>query len=103
MKPSDMPLPLLCAEFGRSYTCGIPEMKPGIGPIAAFSAPGRACFEASIRGAVTGDQCGCRREILCGAFLLREFGIGGVTVGLMVGLSCCSGSIEVMWLQASHL
>jgi hypothetical protein len=49
------------------------------------------------------DQCGCRREILCGAFLVREFGIGGVSVGLMVGLSRCSGSIEVIWLQASHL
>jgi hypothetical protein len=31
------------------------------------------------------------------------FGIGGMTVGLMVGLSCCSGSIDMIWLQASHL
>jgi len=51
---------------------------------------------------VTGDQCGCRREILGGA-LMRDFGIGGVAVGLMVGLSCRSGSIDVIWLQASHL
>jgi hypothetical protein len=29
--------------------------------------------------------------------------IGGATVGLMVGLSCRSGSIEVIWLQALHL
>jgi hypothetical protein len=49
------------------------------------------------------DQCGCRREILGGFFLMRDFGIGGVIVGLMVGLSCRSGSIEVIWLQASHL
>jgi hypothetical protein len=41
--------------------------------------------------------------MLCGVFLMRDFGIGGVAVGLMVGLSCRSGSIEVIWLQASHL
>jgi len=41
--------------------------------------------------------------MLCGVFLLRDFDIGGVAVGLMVGLSCRSGSIEVIWLQASHL
>jgi len=29
--------------------------------------------------------------------------IGGVMVGLMVGLSCRSGSTEVIWLQAPHL
>jgi hypothetical protein len=29
--------------------------------------------------------------------------IGGVTMGLIVGLSCRSGSIEVIWLQALHL
>jgi hypothetical protein len=34
---------------------------------------------------------------------MPEFGIGGVTVALMVGLSCRSGSIDVIWLQASHL
>jgi len=34
---------------------------------------------------------------------MRDFDIGGVAVGLMVGLSCRSGSIEVIWLQASHL
>jgi hypothetical protein len=34
---------------------------------------------------------------------MHGFGIGGVTVGLMVGLSCCSGSIDVIWLQAAHL
>jgi hypothetical protein len=32
-----------------------------------------------------------------------DFGIGGVTVGLMVGLSCRSGSTDVIWLQAAHL
>jgi hypothetical protein len=51
---------------------------------------------------VTGDQCGCRREILGWAFL-SGFGIGGVAVGQMVGLSSRSGSIEVILLQASHL
>jgi hypothetical protein len=53
--------------------------------------------------AVTGDQCGCRRDILGGAFLMGDFGIGGMAVGLMVGLSSRSGSIEVILLQASHL
>ncbi|WP_225672787.1 hypothetical protein [Bradyrhizobium hereditatis] len=99
-----MPCLFFSEKFGRSYTCGIPEMKPGAAAITAFSA-GRARFEASVRRMVLSpaDQCGCRREILCGAFLVREFGISGVSVGLMVGLSRCSGSIEVMWLQASHL
>jgi hypothetical protein len=73
----------------------------GVSALGFSTRKGVLCFEAPIRGAVTGDQCGCRR--LCEAFVLREFGIGGVAVGLMVGLSCCSGSIEVMWLQASHL
>jgi hypothetical protein len=50
-----------------------------------------------------GDQCGCRREVRCGAFVTGDCGIGGVAVGLMVGLSCRSGSIDVIWLQASHL
>jgi len=53
--------------------------------------------------AETGDQCGCRREIPGGAFVMRDSGIGGVAVGLMVGLSSRSGSIEVILLQASHL
>ena len=58
---------------------------------------------AASAGTVTRNQCGWRREILCGAFLMHGFGIGGVTPGLMVGLSCCSGSIDVIWLQAAHL
>ena len=43
-------------------------------------------------------------QTVCGAFLIAGFiTIGGVRVGLMVGLSCRSGSIEVIWLQAPHL
>jgi len=65
---------------------------------------GKATLEPpSLGRCCAGDQCGCRREIPCGVFLMRDFGIGGVAVGLMVGLSCRSGSIEVIWLQASHL
>src|SRR5262245_33999604 len=37
MKPSDMPLPLLHAEFGRSFTSGISGMKPGSAGMAGFS------------------------------------------------------------------
>ena len=74
--------------------------KPGPAAIAAFCELER---RPSLGRCCAGDQCGCRREILCGVFLMRDFGIGGVAVGLMVGLSCRSGSIEVIWLQASHL
>ncbi|UPK01956.1 hypothetical protein IVB05_30610 [Bradyrhizobium sp. 170] len=59
---------------------------------------GRRALPSSV-GAVTGDQCGRRREILCGAFLMGDLGTSGVTVGL----SCRSGSTDVIWLQASHL
>ena len=76
--------------------------KPGPAAIAAFSELERRALKPPSLGCA-GDQCGCRREILCGVFLMRDFGIGGVAVGLMVGLSCRSGSIEVIWLQASHL
>jgi hypothetical protein len=100
-----MPLPLLYEKFDRSFTCGIPKMKPGSSRNSGVFRTGKA--RSGTRhpsaGAVTGDQLGCRRETLCGAFLPRDFGITGVTVGLMVGLSCRSGSIEVILLQASHL
>ena len=78
--------------------------KPGAGRNRGVFRTGKARSEgATSAGAVTGDQCGCRREVLCGAFVTGDCGIGGVAVGLMVGLSCRSGSIDVIWLQASHL
>ncbi len=53
-------------------------------------------------GAFGGQVAGARRQTVCGAFLFAVT-IGGARVGLMVGLSCRSGSIEVIWLQALHL
>lgn len=55
-------------------------------------------------GAFGAQVAGARRQTVCGAFLVAVFvTIGGARVGLMVGLSCRSGSIEVIWLQALHL
>src|SRR5690242_605669 len=104
MKPSDMSLPLIGEKLGRTFTCGISRKKPGPAAIAAFfELEGRVRRPHRLAGAVIRDQCGWRRETLCWAFLMHGFGIGGVTPGLTVGLSCCSGSIEVIWLQAAHL
>jgi hypothetical protein len=79
-------------------------MKPGPVAISAFSElEMRALQPHPSAGTAIRSQCGCRRRIPCGAFLTGDFGIGGVRVGLMAGLSCCSGSIDVIWLQAAHL
>jgi hypothetical protein len=69
----------------------------------------RISFRKRIRASAFGDEAAGSRPVVanqtvCGAFLIAGFiTIGGVRVGLMVGLSCRSGSIEVIRLQAPHL
>ena len=75
-----MPLP----SFLRNWAEALHPVTPGIKPGPAAIAD-------------------CRGQIVCGAFLMPGFAIGGVTVGLMEGLSCRSGSIEMIWLQALAL
>jgi hypothetical protein len=102
MKPSGMPLPSFCGIGPKLYIRSIRDQTRS-GRHRGIFRNENACAEAPAAGGVAGGQPCCRRQILCGAFLIPGLTIGGATVGLMVGLSCRSGSIEVIWLQALHL
>jgi hypothetical protein len=103
MKPSGMPPAFFFCGVGLQLYIRRARDQTRSGRHRGVFRNENAYAEARAAGDVAGGQPGCRRQILCGAFLMCGTTIGGVTVGLMVGLSCRSGSIEVIWLQALHL
>jgi hypothetical protein len=97
-----MPLPFFCGIGPKLYIRSVRDQTRS-GRHRGIFCNEDACAEAPATGGVADGQPGRRRQTLCGAFLIPGLTIGGETEGLRAGLSCRSGSIEVIWLQALHL
>jgi hypothetical protein len=98
MKPSGMSLPSSFAEAEALHPAS-PGSKPIDRHREVFLRENACVQEPS---AVTSPAVR-RHQAVCGAFLMPGCTIGGEMEGLMAGLSCRSGSIVVIWLQALHL